>query len=87
MMKLTGDRREVLKLLASKEEVKLYEIMRLNQANFRARISELRDPPFSFNIPAPTLKKNRQGRIMSTYSMPAGERIRAQRELREVGCE
>lgn len=77
MMKLTGDRREVLILFASKEKIPLYEIMKLNQANFRARISELRDPPFLFTIPAPVLKKNRQGRIMSTYSMPVGERMRA----------
>ena len=83
MMRLTGDRREVLKLLASKEKVPLYEIMKLNQANFRARISELR-VHMGWIIPQPAMKKNRQGRMMSTYSMPTGERARAQKRLREV---
>lgn len=81
-MKLTGDRRSVLRVLASADKVPLYEIMKLNQANFRARISELRG--MGWWIPEPEMKKNRQGRMMSTYSMPAGERARAQREL-EVG--
>ena len=80
MMRLTGDRREVLKLLASKEKVPLYEIMKLNQANFRARISELR-VHMDWDIPAPAMKKNRQGRMMSTYSMPLDERMRARRVL------
>ena len=79
-MRLTGDRREVLKLLASKEKVPLYEIMKLNQANFRARISELR-VHMDWKIPPPVMKKNRQGRMMSTYSMPVGERARAQEVL------
>ena len=62
-MKLTGDRREVLKVLASKEKVPLYEIMKLNQANFRARISELRAK--GFDIPAPVIRKR-----ISTYTLP-----------------
>ncbi len=83
-MRLTGDRREVLKVLASREKVPLYLLMRLNQANITARISELR-VHMDWKIPPPVLKKNRQGRIMSTYSMPADERARAQRVLANRG--
>ena len=79
-MKLTGDRREVLRVLASARFVPLYEIMKLNQANFRARISELRHQ-LGWDIPKPTLEKNRRGNMMSTYRMPAKERQRARKEL------
>lgn len=74
-MNLKGDRREVLRVLASREYVPLYLIMRLWQANPNARISELRD--MGFDIPAPKMGKNAAGNMMSTYSMPVDERIRA----------
>jgi len=68
-MNLKGDRREVLILMASREHVPLYLIMRLWQANPNARISELRD--MGYDIPAPKMGKNAAGNMMSTYSMPA----------------
>ena len=74
-MNLKGDRREVLRVLASRDHVPLYEIMRLFQANYRARISELRD--MGWDIPAPKMGKNAMGNMMSVYSMPEGERRRA----------
>ena len=79
-MHLTKDQRAVLTVLSSKRYVPLYEIMRLNQANYRARISELRDK--GFDIPKPAIKKNQHGNIMSTYSMSYEERMRARKELR-----
>ena len=71
--------REILRILASKEEVPLYEILKLFISGWRARISELRD--MGWDIPKPTLKKNRRGNMMSTYRMPAKERQRARKEL------
>lgn len=67
-MNLKGDRREVLRVLASREYVPLYLIMRLWQANPNARISELR--VMGWDIPAPKMGKNAAGNMMSTYSMP-----------------
>ena len=83
-MNLTGDRREVLKLLASREHVPLYLIMRLWQANPNARISELRD--MGWDIPAPKMGKNAAGNMMSTYSMPLEDTIygRGRRSARGV---
>ncbi len=87
-MNLKGDKREVLRLLASREYVPLYEIMKLFQANYRARISELRD--MGWDIPAPKMGKNAAGNMMSTYSMPTFDtehgkgRYSAKVELRRV---
>ena len=79
-MKLRGDRLEVLRVLASREHVPLYEIMKLYQANYRARISELRD--MGWDIPAPKMSRNRAGNMMSVYSMPYLERRRVKEVLR-----
>ena len=78
---MTKQQRTMLKLLADNEHLKLYQIPP-SIRNYTARFSELRNQ--GWDIPAPKLALNREKKMMSTYSMPGDERIRAQRELREV---
>ena len=81
---MNNQQRKILTVLASQEEVPLYLLLGTWVASHTKIISQLRDPPYNFKIPAPKMEKNREGNLMSTYSMPADERLRARRALREV---
>ena len=69
-MNLSKQRKVILDLLLTGEPVPLYRIPS-NIRNHTARISELRQ--MGYDIPAPVLKKNREGNMMSTYQMGGGK--------------
>ena len=69
VMNLSRQRKVILDLLLTGEPVPLYKIPS-SIRNHTARISELRG--MGYDIPAPVLKKNREGNMMSTYQMGGG---------------
>jgi hypothetical protein len=78
---MTNQQRIILTVLSTSENVPLYRLTNTSVAKYGNRISELRQ--MGWDIPKPKLGKNRNGNVMSTYSMPLDERVRAQEVLSE----